>query len=333
MELRDTLFENRTKLLTKEGKKPTYFVKRSTWNKANWPTFLRVIKSFSKPDVISIDSAADLEFLKDKNEMQKLLDFVNSEKYINKFGKAYSRSQKVTHLAQIASVLSALSYDDEAWTPLWKMASNQACELRSKQRTEDSKNELSEKEKKHLQPWSVYEEAFDKIDDLKAKSVIGLFTKIDPRRSSILELTLGPLKKTQNVDQNELRLRESVIILRKYKTSKFYGENTIKLPPDLVKILKKYVKNFDIRKGELLFPITNTSVLVKQAFKKAGLPHVTANLLRHSRISQLYKANSSVFEKEELAKKMGHSVEIQSFYNKIYPSSEEKKEADASDSS
>jgi len=331
-DLRDKLFTARVALLKEEGKK--HIVKRNTWNVGNWPTFNRVLTKYFQEEgdeKFQLETEEDLEFLLDDGEVEKLLGFIQGTKYKNSKGETFSNCQKITHTAQIASVISALSKNVE-FEPIWKKFSSAASEMRGVQKTKDSKNELSAKEEEHLKAWNIYEQAFSKIDIAefpKAKCVVGLFTLIDPRRSSLLKLYLGPLKNDkEGENQNELLLNKKKIFLRNYKTSKFYGEQTIELPQKLVRCLRSYVKQFDIRKGEPVFYTSNHSNLLKQSFKKAGLPHVTANLLRHSRISEMYQNNTSVYDKEQLAKSMGHSIGVQSFYNKIKKNSseEEKKE-------
>jgi len=322
-DLRDKLFTARVALLKEEGKK--HIVKRNTWNVGNWPTFNRVLTKYFQEEgdeKFQLETEEDLEFLLDEGEVERIIDFIQSKEYKNSKGVTFSNSQKITHLAQIASIVSALSHiNNVEFEPIWKKLSSAAAEMRGEQKTVDSKNELSPKEEQHLKAWSIYEQSFSKIDMNefpKAKCVVGLFTLIDPRRSSLLKLYLGPLKNDkEGENQNELLLNKKKIILRNYKTSKFYGEQPIELPQKLVRCLRSYVKQFDIRKGEPVFYTSNHSNLLKQSFKKAGLPHVTANLLRHSRISEMYQNNTSVYDKEQLAKSMGHSIGVQSFYNKI----------------
>ena len=57
---------------------------------------------------------------------------------------------------------------------------------------------------------------------------------------------------------------------------------------------------------------------IKAAFKAAGLKNVGVNVLRHSRISKLLAVqNVSNAMKLRLATAMGHSVAVQSTYNRI----------------
>ena len=198
-DLRDKLFAARVALLKADDKK--HIVKRSTWNVGNWPTFNRVLSKYFEnegDEKFQLEDEEDLQFLLDDGEIEKLLEFIQGKEYKNSKGETFSNSQKITHLAQIASVISALSHSNVEFEPVWKKLSSAASEMRGAQKTVDSKNQLSPKEEQHLKAWSVYEQSFSKIDMNefpKAKCVVGLFTLIDPRRSSLLKLYLGPLKK------------------------------------------------------------------------------------------------------------------------------------------
>jgi len=342
---RDKLFAKRVKLLRDEGRKPSQIIKRSTWNRANWPTLKRIATKFAREDD-NDEKEEGLDFLKGEKKAQKVVDFICSDAYKNTFGKPYSQPQRITHMAQLASILSALSEDDE-FKKSWKLFSAAAVSLRGKQREKESKNELTEKEKLHLRSWEEYASAFDKISCItypKEKCIVGLFTVISPRRASILRMYLGspkkPAKRKKKKDdddgeekkegeeetgekKNTLDLKKGVILLNDYKTSKNYGEQIVSLPKKLVECFKTYVREYNIKPGQPVFQssggsmVTNPSLLLKQAFKRAGMKNVTVNYLRHARIGEMYESNTSVKEKEDLAKEMNHSVQTQSFYNRI----------------
>ena len=345
--VRDKLFAKRVKLLKDEGKKPSQIIKRSTWNRANWPTLKRIATKFAREDDDD-EKEEGLDFLKGEKRAQKVVDFICSDAYKNTFGKPFSQPQRITHMAQIASILSALSSEDDEFKKSWKLFSAAAVSLRGKQREKESKNELSEKEKANLRLWEEYVSAFDKISCItypKEKCIVGLFTVISPRRASILRMYLGspkrPVRKKKKKDNGEgeekeeeekeeagekkniLDLKRGVILLNNYKTSKSYGEQIVSLPKKLVECFKRYIREYNIKPGQPVFQssggmmVSNPSLLVKQAFRRGGMKNVTVNYLRHARIMDMYESNTSVKEKEDLAKEMNHSVQTQSFYNRI----------------
>ncbi len=105
--------------------------------------------------------------------------------------------------------------------------------------------------------------------------------------------------------------KKDVFTFNKYKTARFkqFGEQTVKLPKELLKIIKKWIKLnptdyllFDSQKNKLS-PTKLTQRLNKILGKKASI-----NILRHSFLSDKYKNLPSLIELEEEAKEMGHSL-------------------------
>jgi integrase len=105
--------------------------------------------------------------------------------------------------------------------------------------------------------------------------------------------------------------KKDVFTFNKYKTARFkqFGEQTVKLPKELLKIIKKWNKLnpteyllFDSQKNKLS-PTKLTQRLNKILGKKASI-----NILRHSFLSDKYKNLPSLLELEDEAKEMGHSL-------------------------
>jgi integrase len=105
--------------------------------------------------------------------------------------------------------------------------------------------------------------------------------------------------------------------MRRYKTFKTYGEQTLNVPPRLVKVLKGYVKDRDLKEGDYLFPskngkpYSNFSGVLKDAFHPVN---VTANSLRHSYISNFLSKTRSEADRAKAAAAMGQSLNMQSKY-------------------
>jgi len=113
------------------------------------------------------------------------------------------------------------------------------------------------------------------------------------------------------VEDEDNYLKKDVFTFNKYKTAKFkqFGEQEVKLPKPLNKIIKKWLKInpteyllFDSQKSKLT-PTKLTQRLNKILGKKASI-----NILRHSYLSDKYKNLPSLHELEDEAKEMGHSL-------------------------
>ena len=127
-----------------------------------------------------------------------------------------------------------------------------------------------------------------------------------PRRSQdFTELKL----KNFNKDEDNYYLKGS-LYFNIYKTSKSFGEQTIKLPEELDKMIKKYMKlvNNDYfffnPKTEKKFTSPNITQLINGIFGKK----VSTNMLRHIYLSNKYKDVPALKEMEKTAQAMGHEV-------------------------
>ena len=101
---------------------------------------------------------------------------------------------------------------------------------------------------------------------------------IPPRRS--LDWTEFKIKNIDKAEDNYLDKNE--FVFNKYKTSKFYNEQRVSCPKELLSILKKWVKTSN--NDYLLFD-TNfeklTSVKLNQRLEKIFGKKTSVNILRH----------------------------------------------------
>ena len=111
----------------------------------------------------------------------------------------------------------------------------------------------------------------------------GMF--IAPRRSlDYTEFVIKDIKKdTDNyLDKNEL-------VFNKYKPAKFYDEQRVNCPKELLSILKKWIKN---NNNEYLLFDSNgsklTSVKLNQRLNKIFGKNASVNLLRHSYLTDKF---------------------------------------------
>lgn len=103
-------------------------------------------------------------------------------------------------------------------------------------------------------------------------------------------------------------------IMRRYKTQKFHGTQEVIIPPELKKILTKWLKilNQVCPNAEYLLIDKHcnklSSVKITQRLNKIFGKNASVNILRHSHITDKLKNMPSLEELEEDAKEMGHSL-------------------------
>jgi len=165
------------------------------------------------------------------------------------------------------------------------------------------------------------------LDHLLNTTILSLYTCIPPRRNQDY-LDMVVVKKwsanTSPKDKNYLDLADSQFVFNKYKTSKKYGTQIVKIPNDaenpLMDVLAAYLKHhpqFKTLKGKGAEPIpflvgsaggpltaanSITRILNKFFGKKVG-----SSMLRHSFLTSKY--GDLVQEQMEDAQDMGHSIE------------------------
>jgi len=126
----------------------------------------------------------------------------------------------------------------------------------------------------------------------------GMF--IAPRRSlDYTEFVIKDINKnTDNyLDKNEL-------VFNKYKTARFYDEQRVAIPKELLSILKKWIKNTDNK--YLLFDSNGsklTSVKLNQRLNKVFQKNCSINILRHVYLTDRFG------DEIERSKKMSETAE------------------------
>lgn len=103
-------------------------------------------------------------------------------------------------------------------------------------------------------------------------------------------------------------------VMRRYKTQKFHGDQEVIIPPELKKILTKWLKllNQICPDNEYLLIDKNcnklSSVKITQRLNKIFGKNASVNILRHSFVTDKYKDMPSLQELQEEASDMGHSL-------------------------
>ena len=116
------------------------------------------------------------------------------------------------------------------------------------------------------------------------------------------------------------------MIFNQYRTSHKHGQYVNdNLPPLVVKALEDYLTKEDLAPAEPLFPnkdggfYSSTSAIIGDLFEKLTGKRAHVNILRHARIVDFLSQDPrpSANEKKELARQMGHSVNMQAGYDRI----------------
>jgi hypothetical protein len=144
-------------------------------------------------------------------------------------------------------------------------------------------------------------------DRLQNLVILSLYVLIPPRRS-LDYVTM----KIRNFDKDKDNFFDkSSLAFNKYKTSKKYGEQTLKIPPKLASMLRRWREKQDsdyLLTGKNNGPLSQ-SQLTLRLNKIFGGKKVGTNLLRKMFLSDKYKDLPKLEEMRDTARSMGHSVD------------------------
>jgi Txe/YoeB family toxin of Txe-Axe toxin-antitoxin module len=161
---------------------------------------------------------------------------------------------------------------------------------------------------------------------------LGLYLLIPSRRLEWRKVIIKSIK-PQEENNNYLLLTDNSIdiVFNDYKTSKIYGEQTIKIEDDyLNKLIKKYIEEKELKEDDLLISQEgnkqkeinegNFSRRVREVFRKVYNRDITIRFIRISHIVKFNRENIGcrMIDRRRLSEKMGHSIEEQLRYNKIF---------------
>jgi hypothetical protein len=142
--------------------------------------------------------------------------------------------------------------------------------------------------------------------------IMSLYTKIPPRR--ILDYVLlrwEPSEDGKDTD-NYVDLKRKKLIFNIYKTAKTYGAEEVDIPKDLMIVLKKWQSIKPEGQDYVLFNSlgrelgqSELTVKLNKIFDK----NISASMLRHIYLSDLYKNIPALKKMKETAKDMGHSLD------------------------
>jgi hypothetical protein len=210
-------------------------------------------------------------------------------------------------------------------------------ELGRYQKTQESKSEPT---KKQVEKYTSFEEIESKYRELGKKSphaslktsqqylLLSIVLHLKPKRADLGSIKIYHEKNPNKTDENYIVLRtrgSSFLVMNVYKTSKFYHTVEEDLPRELTEDLQTSLRRHP---REYLFvssenkPMSNNTYakFFQRVFFDLFGRSTGASLIRHGFISEkLDITNMTIAEQEDVAKKMGHSRQLQQAYRFIRP--------------
>ena len=194
-------------------------------------------------------------------------------------------------------------------------------ELRPKREAQQKSQDLPQEKKDNLLPWTDIVAL-----DEKAKSLMNdtqyliycLYTKQPPVRADYDNLHIVS-RIPKDTSKNYVVVSKSKVkfVFNQYKTAKTYGQAVLEVSPQLAQQIRDYIKKKDRKTTLFEGEIASANALTKEVlkiFKALTNKNLGISLLRHSYITEFYKKQRSIKEKEEISKKMLHSYVMQEMY-------------------
>ena len=207
--------------------------------------------------------------------------------------------------------------EEENWVPFEKLQESIKKNLKPVNKILKRGDEITMKEAKIIMNWVI------------SVLYVGSKTNPPPRLdfNNMIVKTKDEYAEGHEENQNYLvihSLRTKYFIFAEYKTAKAYGKKSIKLAPELNKMINKWLgvrERINVKSDYLLFnnkggPVGESSMsnYINDAFVPTG-KHIGVNMLRHIFVTDV--ANKlPLKERKEIAEKMFHSLEMSLVYEK-----------------
>lgn len=288
------------------------------------------------------------------DEPLKNFNFLKSPEEIMKNLEKYKDNTKRGYLISICSALSTdkgTKVKEKLYNDYFALLMDMNKYLKS----EESKNEKSESQKKNWMPWSDVEskqkeledkvKSFSKSKDLTENQynslldlvIVSLYTLLPPRRNEYRNLVLVKSSKGLPDDKNYLDIDSKKFILNNFKTSKKEGQKQIEIPQQLLDIVNMYMKHHPLLKGSRITKTTQVPFLVfkdakpldkvnsiTRVLNKVFGKNIGSSQLRHIYLSDKYGDLQEEQKKDAAA--MSHSLGMQKDYIKIDSPENSKKD-------
>lgn len=261
------------------------------------------------------DNEIRISYLED-NKIEKTIEILRNH---------YKNDNTFRNILNIINILTNNNID-----LINKLYSYYYLKIRDKRET----NTLEEKDKDKIINLDRKEiiEKIEKTEKIEDKLILGLYLLIPSRRLEWRKVIIKSIK-PQEENNNYLLLTDNSIdiVFNDYKTSKIYGEQIIKIDDDyLNKLIKKYIEEKELKEDDLLISQEgnkqkeinegNFSRRVREVFRKVYNRDITIRFIRISHIVKFNRENIGcrMIDRRRLSEKMGHSIEEQLRYNKIF---------------
>lgn len=202
-----------------------------------------------------------------------------------------------------------------------------------KHEEEQEEQKMSEKQEKNWMSWeevlNVYEKTAKTAKTLLTSGaklnpkelqivqnwvILSLYTKIPPRRIQDYTLLLwNPTKDDGDKTDNYIDFKKKQLVFNQYKTSGKYGTERIDIPKELMTVLNKWKTLKPEGQDYVLFNsagknLAGSELTIK--LNKVFGKNVSASMLRHIYLSEMYKDVPALKKMKDTAREMGHSVEM-----------------------
>lgn len=220
--------------------------------------------------------------------------------------------------------LSAVKNADPEKFP--KVLQDKINELYEQQNKKDSEQVLTAKQQDNFVKWEDIVAVQKKLADLPDKSqskwrqylITSLYTLNAPVRADYGEMEVFPKYNKKRTGNELIWNKNPKFIFRVYKTAKTYGEVVIPVSKQLQAVIRGWFEFLGGTPKYLLGAASSTpstfAGYITDVFRKHTGKEVGVSLIRHSYITHMFPKLKSIKQKEELAKKMLHSKELQEKY-------------------
>lgn len=257
------------------------------------------------------------------------------KKHINKYytanypyddpAKLYNLLIKTLKITSIKPIMYAMLYNamEKGDTELFNKYKNYLNNVFKPKASKEYEKDVKEKYKdiktrdeysKMLEDY--FKNTVQKSSDITKRKyfvIASLYTLMTPRR--LLDYAkmkyAKTLKDTTDDNFNYYLASKNIFIFNKYKTANTYGSIQVKLNQQLSKILKAYIKTFNIQVNELMFSSERT---IERAL--IDVYGVSVNWLRHSDVNEDYEKDDlvKIEKRKQKAREMGHNMETHEMY-------------------
>lgn len=225
------------------------------------------------------------------------------------------RKTKLAVLVSLFSDKPNLKHMDTVKELMLKDANEYNSNLRNQEKTEKQKNNWMEWEDIKKIYEDLYKRNFPLLKkkalkksewmDVLNLTLLSLYVLQAPRRSQ--DYTLMKIRNYDPEQDNFYNKKN--FTFQKYKTSKKYGEQTVKVSPRLNTILKLWYKlnphdYLLATYGGKPLSVSRVALLLNRIFEK----NISTSMIRHVYLSSLYKDVPALKQMDQTATEMGHST-------------------------